>query len=291
MFISKDVTLIEELYQHIDEVTIDIANEPTNEVTKVDDVDIDEDSSDQEGTDNAQHDDEASYSTPHSNRKRPPWVSGEYDKDEAMEHNDMINNPPMKDGTIDGRPRRKTKPPQRYGDYGALAFLTSEALAGNVDSNEPSSFEEAMERNENEKWSDAMMDEVNSLIDNGVFEVVNKPKEQKVIGCRWVYALKRDSRGSVVRHKARIAVKGYSQTYGVDYDEVYAPVVQLATLRFLFAYVGVHDMEMKQLDVKTAFLHGTLDENIYMEVPPLPQNVIKFCQRNHYYISQGMCGS
>ena len=119
-----------------------------------------------------------------------------------------------------------------------------------------------------------MADEIKSLFSNNVVEVVEKPVIRKVISFRWVYALKKNSSGYVIRHKARLVAKGYSQVQGVDYGEVFAPVVRWVTIRFLLAQVAKTNMELKQVEVKTAFLYGTLDENINMELPILTKDVI-----------------
>ena len=94
-----------------------------------------------------------------------------------------------------------------------------------------------------------------------------RPSDQKVIGCRWVCKLKRGVDGSVTRHKARLVARGYSQTEGIDYDEVFAPVAHSATIRTLLSFANSNDLEIHQLDVKTAFLHGVLDCDLYMEQP------------------------
>jgi hypothetical protein len=83
-----------------------------------------------------------------------------------------------------------------------------------------------------------------------------------------VFALKRDSKGAVERYKARLVAKGFSQKPGVDYGEVWAPVSQYKTLRILLAAVAAEDLHLHQLDIKTAFLNGVVDEELYMQQPP-----------------------
>ena len=141
-----------------------------------------------------------------------------------------------------------------------IASLTS-------DFDEPGSFKQALNGDDSFKWKEAMNDEFESLLKNKTWELVPRPSDQKVIGCRWVYKIKRGLDGSITRHKARLVARGYSQTEGIDYDEVFAPVAHSATIRTLLSFANSNDLEIHQLDVKTAFLHGVLDCDLYMEQP------------------------
>ncbi|KAE8989005.1 hypothetical protein PF011_g18957 [Phytophthora fragariae] len=102
---------------------------------------------------------------------------------------------------------------------------------------------------------------------NKTWKLVLKPAPQRPIGCRWVFALKRDEKGQVVWYKARLVAKGYSQHHGIDYEETYSPVAYLNSVRTMLAECGVDGMEIEQCDVDTAFLYGKLEEEIYMELP------------------------
>lgn len=102
---------------------------------------------------------------------------------------------------------------------------------------------------------------------NGTWTLVPCPKDRKPIGSRWVFSIKPGVNGYPIRYKARLVVKGYSQRLGLDYTDTYASVVTHDTIRLLMSTVAERDMEMVQLDVKTAFLYGDLDESIYMEQP------------------------
>jgi hypothetical protein len=102
---------------------------------------------------------------------------------------------------------------------------------------------------------------------NGTWEVVPLPPGRATVKCRWVVEIKPGYEGVPERYKARLVAKGFTQKYGVDYNETFAPVVKLPTLRTILALVAANDLEVLQLDVKTAFLYGHLDEEIYMRQP------------------------
>ena len=107
-----------------------------------------------------------------------------------------------------------------------------------------------------------------SLHRNKTWVLVKPPKDKKIVGCKWVFKRKESSPGDEgVKYKARLVAKGYSQVPGVDFNEVFSPVVKHCSIRVLLALVAMFDLELEQLDVKTAFLHGDLEELIYMQQP------------------------
>lgn len=113
-----------------------------------------------------------------------------------------------------------------------------------------------------------MIEEMRALEKNKTWEIVELPKGKKVIGCKWVYTLKYQADGSLERYKARLVAKGYTQTYGIDYHETFAPVAKLNTVRLLLSLATNLNWNLQQFDVKNAFLHGDLEEEAYMEPPP-----------------------
>ena len=128
--------------------------------------------------------------------------------------------------------------------------------------------QEAKSRSDYPQWQQAMTDEYNSVVSAGTFELVDPPPARKIIPTRWVFKIKRDAKGNVERYKGRIVVKGFHQVPGKDFTEVYAPVSRHATFRLLLAHVAAHDLCLHQLDVKTAFLNGDLEEEIFVKPPP-----------------------
>ncbi|GKV10172.1 hypothetical protein SLEP1_g21576 [Rubroshorea leprosula] len=125
--------------------------------------------------------------------------------------------------------------------------------------------DEAMESEQKMEWLKAMKDEMKSLLDNHTFDLVKLPKNRKALKNRWVYRVKHEYGTLVPRYKARLVVKGFSQRKGVDFSEIFAPVVKMSSIRVVLGLAACLDLEVEQTDVKTAFLHGDLDEEIYME--------------------------
>jgi hypothetical protein len=113
-----------------------------------------------------------------------------------------------------------------------------------------------------------MLEEIEALEKNRTWDLVPCPKGKKVVDCKWVYTVKQDANGQIKRYKARLVARGYSQsqTYEIDYDETFAPVAKMSTIRTLISCAANFDWPLYQLDVKNAFLHGDLQE-VYMEIP------------------------
>ncbi|CAM8887274.1 unnamed protein product [Rhodiola kirilowii] len=113
-----------------------------------------------------------------------------------------------------------------------------------------------------------MDEEMESLIKNETWELVNRPKGQKLVGCKWIFKRKEGIPGvEKPRLKARLVDKGFTQQEGVDFTEIFGPVVKHRSIRVMLSIVAKFDLESEQLDVKTSFLHGKLDEIIYMRQP------------------------
>ncbi|GJW85559.1 retrotransposon protein, putative, ty1-copia subclass [Tanacetum coccineum] len=135
------------------------------------------------------------------------------------------------------------------------------------DLNEPANYKAALSDPEFEKWLVAMNEEMQSMNDNKVWKLVVLPPNAKVVKSKWIYKKKTDMDGKVYIYKARLVAKGFTQTYGVDYEETFSPVADIRAIRILIAIAAYYDYEIWQMDVKTAFLNGFLEEEIYMEQP------------------------
>ena len=133
-----------------------------------------------------------------------------------------------------------------------------------MDHEEPSTFE--VEKS-NVEWVKAMKSELSAIEKNKTWELVTLPQGQKPIGLKWVFKLKWDPKGKILKHKARLVAKGYVQKQGIDFEEVFAPVARLETVRVLLALAGKNGWRVHHLDVKSAFLHGKLEEEVYVSQP------------------------
>ena len=129
----------------------------------------------------------------------------------------------------------------------------------------PKSLSEALN---SEEWKEAMRMEMEALKKNDTWDIVLLPEGKKSVGCKWVFTVQYKADGSLERYKARLVAKGYTQTYGVDYQETFEPVAKMNTVRVILALAVQFDWDLIQFDVKNVFLHGELEEEIYMDIPP-----------------------
>ena len=132
----------------------------------------------------------------------------------------------------------------------------------------PNTYQQAVKSPNASEWLQAMKEEMKSLEKHGTWALVEKPKNCNVVGCRWVLGIKRHADGSNERYKARLCAQGFTQEYGVDYEETYSPVAHFNSIRLFIALAVWFKMEVEQMDVNTAFLNGNLEEEIYMKQPP-----------------------
>ncbi|WP_264802584.1 reverse transcriptase domain-containing protein, partial [Bacillus sp. CN2] len=117
-------------------------------------------------------------------------------------------------------------------------------------------------------WVNAMHEELENFERNRVWVLVPPPPDCKPIGTKWVFKNKQGEDGHVVRNKARLVAKGYSQKEGIDYEETFAPVARLEAIRILLAFAASKGFKLFQMDVKSAFLNGYIEEEVYVQQPP-----------------------
>ena len=146
-------------------------------------------------------------------------------------------------------------------------FCDEDCLLVDLEIDEPKTVQEALNGEQSVQWREAMESEYSSLLKNDTWNLVPPPEGKNIVGSRWILKVKRDQDGGVDRFKARLVAQGYSQVKGVDYDEVFSPVARYTSVRSLLALANAHDLEIHQMDVKTAFLNGSLDCEIYMSQP------------------------
>jgi transposase InsO family protein len=141
-------------------------------------------------------------------------------------------------------------------DYASLCLMGTE---------EPTNFQDA---DKEENWRCAMKEEIDSIRNNQTWSLQDPPAGQRVIGLKWIYKVKKDSDGKVLKHKARLVAKGYVQQQGIDFEEVFAPVARMETVRLLIALAAQEGWRLHHMDVKSAFLNGELEEEVYVKQPP-----------------------
>ena len=129
----------------------------------------------------------------------------------------------------------------------------------------PRSIHEAVNK---PKWKNVVLEEMKALKKNKTWDVVDLPSRKSPIGCKWVFMIKYKSDRTIKRHKARLVAKDFTQTFEVDYTETFAPVLKLNSVRILISIAVNLDWPLHQMDVKNALLNGTLEEEVYMDLPP-----------------------
>lgn len=132
---------------------------------------------------------------------------------------------------------------------------------------DPATYREAMARPDAARWREATDAEIASLLRNKTWTLVKLPAGKRALACKWVFKRKFNSDGTLERYKARLVVIGCQQIKFIDFDDVFAPVVRLESLRVLLAIVCIEDLECDQMDIETAFLNGVLEEEVYMQLP------------------------
>ena len=171
------------------------------------------------------------------------------------------------------RSTRNRKPLQKFWESSNAAIQSDDedshelTVAEDEVDLEPATYAEAIDSEESVHWKDAASEEMDSLYKHETWDLVDLPVNRKAIGRRWVFKRKIKPDRSIERYKARLVAKGYSQVKGIDFEETYAPVAQMKSIRTIIAIATELDLELQHMDVKTAFLNGDLEEEIYMLQP------------------------
>ena len=160
---------------------------------------------------------------------------------------------------------KPTHPISNYVTYRRVTQKHASYLSSISRYSEPQSFDDA---NSQGVWKKAMNEELQALDQHKTWTITKLPKGKKAVGCKWIYKFKFNSDGSIERHKARLVARGFTQTFDVDYKETFAPVAKMNSVRVLLSVAVNKGWSMYQMDVKNAFLHAHLKEEVYMKLPP-----------------------
>jgi hypothetical protein len=157
---------------------------------------------------------------------------------------------------------RDRRQPERYSPPD---FRSNFSLS--ITDDDPRTVREAVNSEDSKLWKKAMVEEMDALDKNEAWDIVELPAGRKTVGSKWLFKKKFNAEGKVEKYKARLVAKGYSQVEGIDFGEIFSPVAKLTSIRFILSIAAAFDLEVEQMDVKTTFLHGDLEEEIYMKQP------------------------
>jgi hypothetical protein len=158
-------------------------------------------------------------------------------------------------GALEGT-TRQVKKPKPFSNYMSLMCDLLEK--------EPTCFEEAIQKKE---WADSMTEEYQSIIKNDVWEIVPRSKSKDVVSSKWLFKIKHAADGSIEKYKARFVARGFFQKEGIDYEETFAPIARYTSIRTIIALAAKMKWKLHQMDVKTTFLNGVIEEEVYIEQP------------------------
>nr|GEW05633.1 zinc finger, CCHC-type [Tanacetum cinerariifolium] len=133
--------------------------------------------------------------------------------------------------------------------------------------NDPKTFDKAMKSQDVAFWKEAINDEIESIMGNNTWVLTDLPPGCKPLACKWIFKRKLKVDGTVEKFKARLVIQGFKQKFGIDYFDTYAPVARISTIRLLIIMASIHSLIIHQMDVKTAFLNGELEDEVYMNQP------------------------
>ncbi|GKE28759.1 retrovirus-related pol polyprotein from transposon TNT 1-94 [Tanacetum coccineum] len=204
-------------------------------------------------------------------RKNTKVVNTNNEEDESIKVEEIINIKESKNHPLDQVIRNLNQRTLRSQTQNHSNFFCFISII------EPKNVNEALK---DESWVVAMQEELNQFVANDAWELFLLPIRQSVIGTKWVFRNKLDENGIVSRNKARLVAQGYNQQEGIDYDETYAPVARLESIRILLAIACANDFKLYQMDVKGVFLNGFINEEVYVAQP---SGFIDFQKPNYVY--------
>jgi histone deacetylase 1/2 len=185
-------------------------------------------------------------------------ASGSLSSDGSSSSDAEIAPPPSSPPGVRTRLQKGIRHPKQYTDgtirYGMLSST-----------GEPLNLTEALS---DSKWRQAMEEEYNALIENKTWHLVPPSKNKNLIDCKWVYRIKKKADGSIDRYKARLVARGFKKRYVIDYEDTFIHVVKIATIRIVLSLFVSRGWSLRQLDVKKVFLHGVVEEEVYMKQSP-----------------------
>ncbi|GJR13592.1 retrovirus-related pol polyprotein from transposon TNT 1-94 [Tanacetum coccineum] len=176
---------------------------------------------------------------------------------DQLSQDETDNNSEIPQENVEPRRSKRAKVTKDFGpDY--MTYIVNE---------EPQTYKAAMESSEAPYWKEAIQSEIDSIVHNNTWKLVDLPSGHKPIGHKWIFKKKLRPDGTIEKYKARLVAKGYRQKEGQDFFDTYSPVTRITSIRTLIAIATIHNLIIHQMDVKTAFLNGELDEEIYMQQP------------------------
>ncbi|KAJ8715602.1 hypothetical protein PYW07_010084 [Mythimna separata] len=243
---SRDVVFLENTVMN-NCVIMPLTNLQQQETTAIQESDID--TLVDESSEEDQFFDGTSESSNSEKDNDPDYTPESYEEEDSMPTRSMTLRP------------RKIKPNTYF-------CLEEKSTDSAVLLKEPETVDEALSGPKAKEWKEAMDSEYESLLQNNTWTLVTLPEDKRIIPCKWVYKLKTDANGKLVRYKARLVIKGFIQKKGAEYNEVFAPVVRHTSIRYLFALAVKENLYIDQMDAVTAFLQGDIDAEVYMNQPP-----------------------
>jgi hypothetical protein len=180
--------------------------------------------------------------------------SESFEEEEAKKEEEEPHTPVLRRSVRDRRQPERYSPPDFRSNF-SLSIIDDD----------PKIVREAMNSEDSKLWKKAMVEEMDALDKNEAWDIVELPARRKSVGRKWLFKKKFNAQGKVEKYKVRLVAKAYSQVEGIEFGEIFSPVTKLTSIRFLLYIVVAFDLEVEQMDVKTTFLHGDLEEEIYMK--------------------------